>query len=151
MQLIVEGTFVLERFPSKGGWTFIKLSGELITTGKAFGMMEISGSIDDFTFEGKHLMPMGNGHVFLPVAKPIRKALGKEEGDEVFIRFFRKEIPNKLPQELIDCLNDDPGKLMLFKKLPKIEQRHWIEHIYNTEDMETRSGRIIKLLASLHN
>lgn len=151
MQLIVEGTFMLERFPGKGGWTFIKLSGELITMGKSFGMMEISGSIDDFTFKGKHLMPMGNGYVFLPVAKPIRKAIGKEEGDEVIVRFFRKEIPNKLPKELIDCLNDDPGKLELFKKLTKIEQQHWIKHIYSTEDIDSRSIRIIKLLDSLRS
>ncbi|PZX54561.1 bacteriocin resistance YdeI/OmpD-like protein [Algoriphagus ratkowskyi] len=151
MQLIVEGTFILERFPGKGGWTFIKLSGDLITTGKAFGMMEISGSIDEYTFEDKHLMPMGNGYVFLPVAKPIRKAIGKEEGDKVKIRFFRKEVPNKLPQELIDCLNDDPGKLELFKKLTKIEQQRWIEHIYSTEDIDCRSIRIIKLLDSLRS
>jgi hypothetical protein len=30
---------------------------------------------------------------FLPVAKPIRKAIGKEEGDHVKIRFFREDIP----------------------------------------------------------
>ncbi|MEP0714201.1 YdeI/OmpD-associated family protein [Algoriphagus sp.] len=151
MQLIVEGPHILEKFPGKGGWTYVKISGELITTGKAFGMMEISGSLDNITFESKHLMPMGNGYVFLPVAKPIRTALGKEEGDEVFIRFFRKEIPNILPQELVDCLNDDPGKLELFEKLPKEKQQHWIEHIYETGNIEARTARIIRLLASLQH
>jgi hypothetical protein len=85
MKLIVEGKFILERFSGKGGWTYIKLSGQLSTSGKAFGMMKISGPIDDYTFEGKHLLPMGNGYVFMPVAKPIRKVIGKEEGDEVEI------------------------------------------------------------------
>jgi hypothetical protein len=42
-------------------------------------------------------MTMGNGCVFLPEAKPIRKALGKEEGQGVFNRLFKKEIPHKLP------------------------------------------------------
>lgn len=146
MQLIVEGKFMLERFAGKGGWTFIKLPEEIIKTGKAFGMMKISGSIDDFAFQGKHLMPMGNGYVFLPVAKPIRKAIGKEEGDQVEIRFFREDVPEKLPQELIDCLNDDPGKLELFENLTKKEQQYWIEFIYSVEDMDSRSSRIIKLL-----
>lgn len=149
MQLIVEGTFLLERFPGKGGWTFIKLPDKIITTGKAFGMMKVSGTIDDFAFEGKHLLPMGNGFVFLPVAKPIRKAIGKEEGDTVQIKFFQEKVPEKLPQELIDCLNDDPGKLSLFQKLPKADQNYWIEYIYRMEDLDIRSARIIKLLDSL--
>lgn len=149
MQLIVEGTFLLERFPGKGGWTFIKLPDKIITTGKAFGMMKVSGTIDDFAFEGNHLLPMGNGSVFLPVAKPIRKAIGKEEGDAVQIKFFMEKIPDKLPQELIDCLNDDPGKLARFQKLPKSDQDYWIEYIYRMEDLDIRSARIIKLLDSL--
>ncbi len=149
MQLIVEGTFMLERFPGKGGWTYIKLSAEIITTGKAFGMMKISGSIDGYSFEGKHLMPMGNGVVFLPVAKLIRKNIGKEEGDEVKIRFFKNKIPDKLPQELIDCLNDDPGKLELFNNLSSADQQSWIQYIYSTDDIEFKSARIIKLLDTL--
>ena len=43
-------------------------------------MMKISGNIDDYTFKGKHLLQMGNGYVFMLVAKPIRKVIGKEEG-----------------------------------------------------------------------
>lgn len=149
MELIVEGKFLLERFPGKGGWTFIKLSGDLITSGKSFGMMKVSGSIDSYTFEGKHLMPMGDGYVFLPIAKLIRKTIGKEEGDEVEIRFFREELPDRLPQELIDCLKDDPGKFELFMKLSTGEQQRWIEYIYSIENLDARSFRIIKLLGSL--
>ena len=146
MILIAEGTFILERFPGKGGWTYIRLPDELITTGKAFGMMKISGSIDHYSFEGKHLMPMGDGTVFLPVAKPIRKNIGKEKGDEVTIQFFREDTPKKPPQELIDCLNDYPRKLELFYKLSSQDQLFWIEYIYSVTDLDSRSERIIKLL-----
>jgi len=55
---------MLERFYGKGGWTFIKLTGEIIMTGKALEMMKISDSINDFAFQDKHLLPMGNGYVF---------------------------------------------------------------------------------------
>jgi hypothetical protein len=50
MHLIVEGTYVLEKFPDNGGWTYIKLPGKIIKMGKAYGMMEISGSIDAYAF-----------------------------------------------------------------------------------------------------
>ncbi|MBB6326412.1 hypothetical protein FHS59_002040 [Algoriphagus iocasae] len=149
MKLITEGTYRLEKFSGKGGWTYIKLPGELIKSGKAFGMMKISGSIDDYSFGGKHLLSMGNGYVFLPVAKPIRKILGKEEGDEVEIKFYQDELPDGIPQELIECLQDDPGKLELFRQLTKEEQEKWISYIYSIEDIEAKSNRIIKLLNSL--
>ena len=149
MKLITEGTYRLEKFSGKGGWTYIKLPGELIKSGKAFGMMKISGSIDDYSFGEKHLLPMGNGYVFLPVAKPIRKILGKEEGDEVEIKFYQDELPEGIPQELIECLQDDPGKLELFRQLTKEEQEKWISYIYSIEDIEAKSNRIIKLLNSL--
>ena len=149
MQLLTEGEYVLERMQGKGGWTYLKFPKEIIQTSKAFGMMKISGSIDDFTFEGKHLMPMGNGYIFLPVAKPIRTKIGKQEGDTVWVKLYKEEIPEEIPQELADCLKDDPGKYKLFLKLSKSDQKRWIEYIYNTDKMDERSDRIIKLLHHL--
>lgn len=124
MELIIEGEFFLERFPGKGGWTFIRVPKTLLPSGKAFGMIKFSGKIDDFEFEGKHLMPMGNGVLFLPVSKAIRNAIGKEEGDSVLVKLFREEIPSTIPEELIECLEDDPGKLQLFNQLSDAERKH---------------------------
>ncbi|WP_439489324.1 DUF1905 domain-containing protein [Algoriphagus sp.] len=148
MQLLVEGEYLLDRMQGKGGWTYVKFPKE-ISGSKAFGMMKVSGSIDDFTFEGKHLMPMGNGLVFLPVAKAIRSQIKKEEGDIVFIRLFRKDVPNHAPPELVECLKDDPGKWELFQLLSEADQRHWVEYIYSSDLIDEQSGRIIKLLHSL--
>ncbi|WP_111668776.1 YdeI/OmpD-associated family protein [Algoriphagus litoralis] len=149
MELIIEGEFFLERFPGKGGWTFIKIPSTLLPSGKAFGMLKVGGTIDDFTFEGKHLMPMGDGHLFMPIAKPIRQAIGKEEGDRVHFTLYRDEIPTSIPAELIDCLEDDPGKLVLFQKLSDAEQKQWIEYIYSANSEETKANRIVKLLSDL--
>ncbi|MEB2783196.1 YdeI/OmpD-associated family protein [Algoriphagus persicinus] len=147
--LLVEGEFLLERFQGKGGWTFVKFPKEIMPSSKAFGMMKVSGSVDNFSFEGKHLMPMGNGYIFLPVAKPIRTKIGKDEGDRVLIRLYKEEIPDQIPEELIDCLKDDPGKFDLFVALSKSGQKQWIQYIYSSDNIEDRSNRIIKLLNSL--
>ncbi len=114
--------------------------------GKAFGMVKLSGSIDDFAFEGKHLMPMKKGVLFLPISKPIRTQIGKEEGDVVMLRLYRADIPPSIPEELIDCLKDDPGKLPLFYQLQEAEQRHWIEYIYSADSEDAKAARIVKLL-----
>ena len=149
MQLILEGDFYLERFSGKGGWTFVRLPLEIFPDGKAFGMLKVSGQLDSFTFEGKHLMPMGNGALFLPIAKAIRTIIKKEEGDRVHLKLLRDEIPSEAPQELIDCLKDDPGKYPLFQKLPKAEQKKWVEYIYVTSSLDAKTDRIIKLLSEL--
>lgn len=149
MELIIEGEFLLERFPGKGGWTFVRIPNMLLPSAKSFGMIKLSGQIDEFEFEGKHLMPMGKGQLFFPVPKVIRNAIGKEEGETVLVKLFREEIPNKIPQELIECLEDDPGKLSLFYKLDDAAQKHWIEYIYSANSEEAKANRIVKLLVEL--
>ncbi|PZX46991.1 DUF1905 domain-containing protein [Algoriphagus chordae] len=149
MQLLVEGNYLLERFQGKGGWTFVKFPKEIMPSSKAFGMMKVSGTLDNHSFEGKHLMPMGNGFIFLPVAKPIRTKIGKEEGDVVHVNLYQEEIPDQVPQELIDCLKDDPGKFELFEQLSEPEKKQWVEYIYSSDKIEDKSDRIIKLLEAL--
>lgn len=149
MKLIIEGEFFLERFPGKGGWTFIKIPVALLRSGKAFGMLKVCGTIDDYQFEGKHLMPLGDGFLFMPIAKPIRQVIGKKEGDKVQFTLYRDEIPTSIPDELIDCLEDDPGKLPLFLKLSDAEQKQWIEYIYSANSDDTKAQRIVKLLSNL--
>lgn len=149
MEQLIEGSFFLERFPGKGGWTFIKIPIAILPSGKPFGMLKVCGTIDEYKFEGKHLMPMGDGFLFFPVSKPIRQAIGKEEGDQVIFTLFRDEIPTSIPQELIDCLEDDPGKRSLFSALSDTEQKQWIEYIYSANSDEAKAKRIVKLLSEL--
>jgi|GEM_PF-2168746 hypothetical protein len=44
-------------------------------------MLKISEEVDFYTFEGEHLMSIGNDSFFLPVANAIRTFVKKEEGD----------------------------------------------------------------------
>ena len=92
---------------------------------------------------------MGDGFLFLPISKEIRKAIGKEAGDQVHILLYRDEIPNDIPDELVDCLQDDPGKLDLFQKLSNAEQKHWISFIYSANSEDAKASRIVKLLSDL--
>ena len=149
MQLLIEGEFFLERFTGKGGWTFVRLPISQLGAKTHFGMLKVSGSIDDFEFEGKTLMPMGDGFLFLPVSKEIRSHIRKEEGEKVELRLFRNGIPDQLTDELKDCLMDDPGKLELYQALPAAEQARWLEMIYSAGDEEQKAERIVRLLEYL--
>ncbi|MFL0685160.1 MAG: DUF1905 domain-containing protein [Algoriphagus aquaeductus] len=146
MQLLIEGEFFMERFSGKGGWTFVRLPISQLGAKTHFGMLKVSGSIDSFEFEGKTLMPMGDGFLFLPVSKEIRTQIKKEEGEKVLLRLYRNGIPDQLTDELKDCLLDDPGKLELFLGLHGSEQSRWLEIIYSAGDEEQKAERIVRLL-----
>jgi hypothetical protein len=66
-------------------------------------MLKVSRSIDSFAFEGNHLVAIGDGSLFIPVAKSIRAILKKEAGDRVHLK-------------LVDCIKDDPGKVSTCSK-----------------------------------
>jgi hypothetical protein len=149
MKAIFEGQVYLEKFPGKGGWTFARIPREFTPSGKYFGMTEIRGRIDAYSFEKKHLMPAGDGTVFFPVSKEIRKLIQKEAGDPVFIQIFQRELPEEIPAELEDCLKDDPGKLESFLKLSDSDQKRWIEAIYSSSDEDQKAKQILRLLKFL--
>ncbi|WP_144606081.1 DUF1905 domain-containing protein [Algoriphagus algorifonticola] len=150
MELILEGDFYLERFSGKAGWTYIPFSKENISAKNPFGMLKVSGSIDEYQFKDKHLMPIGDGRLFLPLAKQVRKKIKKEAGDSVHLKLYRQALPDSAPPELLDCLRDDPGKLRLFDLIPTEEKEKWVSFIYSANSEEEKATRIVKLLEALN-
>ena len=74
---LVNKSYLLERFQAKGGWTYAKIPEVLQDKHSPFGWVRVRGSIDNFEIKNYHLMPMGNGNLFLPVKAEIRKKIGK--------------------------------------------------------------------------
>ena len=81
---IVNKRVKLEKFEGKGGWTYARLPE--VKPGKSwFNWVKVKGCIDDYEIKAYNLMPIGNGQLFLPVKKEIRKKIKKEAGDEVSV------------------------------------------------------------------
>jgi len=148
-QPLVNKKYLLKKYPGKGGWTYAAIP-EIIQDKKApFGWVKVKGTIDNYEIKNYHLMPMDNGLFFLPVKASIRKIIGKKEGDFVQVVLYADQDPIEIPQELLQCLLDDPIAHKNFFSYSEGEQKAFIDWIYSARTDKTKVERIVKTLEKL--
>ncbi|MDQ3048128.1 MAG: YdeI/OmpD-associated family protein [Bacteroidota bacterium] len=146
---LVDKQYRLEKFPGKGGWTFARIP-EISQNKKAhFGWVKVRGTIDGFEIRKYHLMPMGDGKLFLPVKAEIRKKIKKTEGDFVHVILYPDLEPLEVPEEMIICLQEEPEALAFFRSLSESEQKYYIQWIYSAKKEETKVTRLAKCINRL--
>lgn len=146
---LVNKKYRLEKFPGKGGWTFARIP-EILQDKKAhFGWVKVRGTIDGYEIRKYHLMPMGNGSLFLPVRAEIRKKIKKNAGDQVHVILFPDNEPLEVPDEMLLCLQDEPAALKFFQSLSESEQKFYIQWIYSAKKEATKIDRLAKAITRL--
>lgn len=149
MKPLVNKKYRLEKFHGRGGWTFARIP-DIATDKKApFGWVKVRGTIDDYEIKKYHLMPMGNGNLFLPVKAEIRKKIKKSEGDYVHVVLYPDNEPLEVPEEMLLCLQDEPAALKFFNSLSESEQKFYVEWIYSAKRSETKIDRLAKAINRL--
>jgi hypothetical protein len=149
MKPLVNKKYKLERFPGKGGWTYARIPEIVQDKRNPFGWVKVRGTIDGYEIRKYHLMPMGNGKLFLPVKAEIRKKIAKKEGDYVAVVLYPDNEPLEVPDEMLICLQDEPAALKFFKSLSESEQNFYIQWIYSVKREETRIDRLAKTINKL--
>jgi len=123
---LVEGLYLLEKYPGKGGWTYVRIPEIAPDPHAHFGWVRVKGNIDHIAFEGFKLMPMGNGQLFFSVKKAWRKLLNKEAGDWVQIRLFADPISTTIDPAFEACLRDLPAVWARFESLSEADRNHYV-------------------------
>ncbi|KAF2518664.1 DUF1905 domain-containing protein [Flavobacterium salilacus subsp. salilacus] len=142
-------TYLLEKFPGKGGWTYAQIPEIKPDKSAPFGWVRVKGTIDDYEIKNYHLMPMGNGKLFLPVKAEIRKKIKKQAGDYIHVILYLDDTPLELPEELKLCLQNEPNAYETFCGYTDGEQKAFIDWIYAAKKEETKVERIVKILKKI--
>jgi hypothetical protein len=148
-QPLVNKKYMLKRFQAKGGWTYVIISEIEKNKNAPFGMVRVCGFIDDYEIKGYNLMPIKNGHLFLPVKAAIRKQIGKKEGDYVQVILYPDNLPTEIPEELQLCFSDEPKAYTTFLSYSSAEQKAFIDWIYSAKKEETKIERIAVTITKL--
>ena len=146
---LVNKKYLLEKFPGKGGWTFAQIPEVLQDKNAPFGWVKVKGTIDGVPFTKYHLMPMGNGKLFLPVKAEIRKKIKKDVGDFVHVILYPDNEPIEIPVEMVECLKESPKAYTFFNSLSEGEQKLYMKWIYSAKKEETKAQRLAKAIERL--
>jgi hypothetical protein len=146
---LVNNTYLLKKFPGKGGWTYASIPEVLQDKTAPFGWVKVRGTIDDYEFKHFKLMPMGDGTLFFPVRAEIRKKIKKEAGDEVHIILYQDLSAIEIPEELLICLKDEPQAHKQFLALSEGKQKEIIDWISQAKKEETKVDRIASSIEKL--
>lgn len=149
MKPLVNKKYLLEKIPGKGGWTYARIPEIKMVKKNPFGWRKVRGTIDGFEIRKYHLMPLGDGNLFLPVKAEIRKAIGKKEGDYVQVILFPDTEPNIIPEEFLTCLKDEPTAKKYFQSISESEQMYYVKWIYSAKKEETKINRMAKAINRL--
>lgn len=148
--LLVDQTVQLERFPGKGGWTFVRIPDIPNERAGSLNWKKVNGFIDAYEIKEAQLMPLGKGRLFLPVKADIRKAIGKQEGDWAKITLYLadKVLP-VTDDDFMICLEEEPEALRNFQSFTASEQNKYKEWIAAAKDEELKIERMARAITRI--
>ncbi|RZL64290.1 MAG: DUF1905 domain-containing protein [Pedobacter sp.] len=145
----------IERFETNGektGWSYIFIPQEIadeIKPNCRIGF-RVRGLIDGVIVNGMSVMPVKDSGFILPLNKPLRKSLRKEEGAVVELRLeFDVDFKIELPKDLVVCLAQEEGLLEYFLSLPKSHQNYFISWLNTAKTEPTRTKRLIMIVNAM--
>jgi hypothetical protein len=151
---MVKFNAIIEKFKNKGdktGWTYVLIPCAIAeklnpSSKKSF---RIKGTIDSVPVEGLALLPMGDGDYILALNATLRKKLKKPVGEKLNLQICLDKNEYKLPDDLIDCLNDDPEANKYFNLLAKSHRNYFSKWIEEAKTETTRTKRLAHAISAL--
>lgn len=151
---MVQFTATIKKFDKQGektGWTYIEVPAavaEKLNPDNKKGF-RVKGKLDDYSFSMVALLPMGGGDFIMPLNAAMRKGIKKQKGATVQVRMEVDTNEIKPPNELMECLQDEPEALAYFNSLTKSHQNYFTNWINSAKTDATKAKRIAATLDAL--
>ena len=144
----------LKKFDEKGektGWSYIEISEELASqikpnTKKSF---RVKGKLDNHSFKGMAVLPMGDGGFILALNGEIRKKIGRRKGDMIRVEMEADNSPILFDEDFMECLGEDENATKFFNTLAKSHQHYFSKWIASAKTDETKAKRIVRAINAL--
>jgi predicted transcriptional regulator len=150
MSALVNKYYLLEKFPGKGGWTYVHIYKELKKKEDRVDWKKVRGTIDGYEIRKYHMMPIASiSGLILPVNATIRKHIKKKAGDQVHVILYPDNEPLDIPEEMLLCVQEEPIALKFFNALSESEQKFYVQWIYSAKKEETKIDRLAKTINRL--
>jgi hypothetical protein len=152
---MVQFNATIKKFDSQGektGWTYIEIPAAIaqkLNSNNKKGF-RVKGKLDDYAFSMIALLPMGGGDFIMALNAAMRKGIGKQKGAIIKVKMEVDTNEIKPPEELIECLQDEPEALKYFKSLPKGHQNYFTNWINSAKTDPTKAKRIVATLNALN-
>lgn len=115
-------------------------------------IVKVCGTIDLFPFDNC-LLPVGERRHGMKVNREIRKVIGKDEGDNVFVQIKTNDRKKKLiiPDKFQYALDNNIDAKNRFESLTELQKMEILEWIYGINQSEIKDLRILKIINRLKN
>jgi hypothetical protein len=151
---MVQFTATIKKFDSQGektGWTYIEVPAKIAQklnpdNKKGF---RVKGKLDSYEYSMIALLPMGGGDFIMALNASMRKGIKKQKGATVQVKMEVDTNEIKPPDELIECLQDEPEALKYFNSLNKGHQNYFTNWINSAKTDPTKAKRIAATLNAL--
>jgi hypothetical protein len=151
---MIKFSAILLKFSEQGektGWTYIEVSTEIAQRLKPNNKksFRVKGYLDDYYFEEKALLPMGEGNFIMALKTEIRKAIGKRRGAIIAVKMSLDDNPVTLNADLMKCLVDEPQAFSFFKTLTPGHQKYFSNWIESAKTESTKATRIAHTITAM--
>jgi hypothetical protein len=152
---MVQFTTTIKKFDNQGektGWTYIEVPAALARklnpdNKKGF---RVKGKLDNYEYSMIALLPMGGGDFIMALNAAMRKRIKKQKGATVQVKMEVDSNEIKPPDELMECLEDEPEAMEYFNSLTKGHQNYFTNWINSAKTDPTKAKRIAATLNALN-
>jgi len=152
---MVQFSTIIKKFDDQGektGWTYIEVPMSIANQLKPNNKksFRVKGKLDNYSFRGIALIPMGGGNFILALNAEMRKKVAKNKGAKLLV--VLAPDPDYIiepSREFEACLSDEPSARDYFHTLAKSHQAYFCKWIESAKTEPTKVKRIAQAVSAL--